>query len=286
VAPPGPPGFNLEKGDSQMSRHRSSQRAVLRFATRLLVVLALAGGVALLAVRGFDRVDQDQGQRDEPAAQQGLAANQQGFFRPNPTVLVIGDSVANGVSPDVKRYPDVFKEKLGWNVVVDAQGGRGFLPNDLSIVGVKQIVPAAVDRLKFDADNFHADYIVLDVGRNDLGRDPAVFAPAFDEYMTTLRSYFPKAKVVVLVPAYLNSRAAELYPAVSEAIRLSAETHGAYVVDPIAEGWYQDIDLSPLLWDDGIHPNAEGAEYYAGRIIDDMRRMGVIPDSESGQGEK
>jgi lysophospholipase L1-like esterase len=269
-----------------MSRHRSSQRAVLRFATRLLVVLALAGGVALLAVRGFDRVDQDQGQRDEPAAQQGLAANQQGFFRPNPTVLVIGDSVANGVSPDVKRYPDVFKEKLGWNVVVDAQGGRGFLPNDLSIVGVKQIVPAAVDRLKFDADNFHADYIVLDVGRNDLGRDPALFAPAFDEYMTTLRSYFPKAKVVVLVPAYLNSRAAELYPAVSEAIRLSAETHGAYVVDPIAEGWYQDIDLSPLLWDDGIHPNAEGAEYYAGRIMDDMRRMGVIPDSESGQGEK
>jgi lysophospholipase L1-like esterase len=170
-------------------------------------------------------------------------------------------------------------------MVLDAAGARAFLPNDLSSIGINRIVPPFKDSLKFDVDHYKADYIILDGGRNDLGHDPQRFAAAYDDYLTALRAAYPNAKIICITPAYLNAQPAQLYPMAAESVRRSAEKNGAYVLDPIAEGWYE-VDMAPLLWTDGIHPNAQGAEYYAKRIIDDMVRLGVIPNAEPALGAK
>jgi lysophospholipase L1-like esterase len=175
---------------------------------------------------------------------------------------------------------------MHWNVVVDAMGARGFLPTDASNVGVARPVPPFIDALKYDADTYRADYIIVDGGRNDLGKDPDRFAPAYDEYMTALRSYYPQAKIISLVPSYITPQRAELYEVNSAAVRQSAEKVGAYVMDPFAEGWFENIDLAPLLWTDGVHLNGAGAEYYAQEIVDGMRRLGILSDSESVQGAR
>jgi lysophospholipase L1-like esterase len=248
-------------------------------------VLAIAAAVLFLAERSFNRVGAQDQQAPAASGQQSQPATQQGMFKPNPTVLVITDSIGGGVSPDIKRYPDVLADKMNWNLVIDAVGARGFLPNDLTSIGINRIVAPFKDGLQFDIDHYKADYIILDGGRNDLGHDPQQFAAAYDEYLTALRTAYPNAKIVCLVPAYLNAQPAQLYPMAAESVRRSAEKNGAYVLDPIAEGWYE-VDMAPLLWTDGIHPNAQGAEYYAKRVIDDMVRLGVIPNAEPAPGAK
>lgn len=264
-----------------MSRHRTTRRNLLRLGIQLLILLVIGAAIAFFAVRSFDRVDT----RKPPPASQQSESSKKGFFSPNPTVLIITDSIGGGVSPDIKRYPDVLADQLNWNLVLDAVGARGFLPNDLSSIGINKVVAPFMDSLKFDISHYKADYIILDGGRNDLGRDPQLFAKAYDDYLTALRQAYPNAKIVCLIPAYLNPQPAQLYPMAADSVHQSAEKNGAYVLDPIAEGWYQR-DMAPLLWNDGIHPNAEGATYYAKRIIDDMVKLGVIPNADPAPGAK
>jgi lysophospholipase L1-like esterase len=265
-----------------MSRHSSRERSVLRLAAKVFLIVVVATVVTLLAGRGIDRVRSEQA---APARQPQSAPTHDAMFRPNPTVLVITDSIGGGVSPDIKRYPDALGELMNWNVVVDAVGARGFLPNDLRDQGINKVIPPFIDSLKFDVDRYKADYIIVDGGRNDLGEDPARFAPAVDNYLTALRAGYPKAKIVVLLPTYLNPQPAPLYPMAADAVRRAAEKNGAYVLDPIAEGWFE-VDMAPLLWTDGIHPNAAGATYYAHKIIDGMARLGVIPSAEPAPGAR
>ena len=72
----------------------------------------------------------------------------------------------------------------------------------------------------------------------------------------------------------------------SEAIKRSAAKVDAYVLDPVAEGWYEGVDLDPLLYTDRVHLNSEGGDYVADKIIEGMRRVGVPIDSAPGQGDR
>jgi lysophospholipase L1-like esterase len=272
-----------------MSRHRnlSARGTLLRAAIHIFVVLALGGGATLLTLRAFDRLGPAETAEAAVNGDGTSAHQQEALFDRNATLLVITDSMGGGIGDGtIKRWPDVLADNMHWNVVVDAMGARGFLPTDASNVGVPRPVPPFIDALKYDADTYRADYIIVDGGRNDLGKDPDLFAPAYDEYMTALRSYYPQAKIISLVPSYITPQRAELYEANSAAVRQSAEKVGAYVLDPFAEGWFENIDLAPLLWTDGVHLNGAGAEYYAQEIVDGMRRLGILSDSESVQGAR
>ncbi len=46
-------------------------------------------------------------------------------------------------------------------------------------------------------------------------------------------------------------------------------------MDPLAQGWYREIDVQPLLWRDGTHLNANGEVYYANKIIKSLKQMGL-----------
>jgi lysophospholipase L1-like esterase len=267
-----------------MSRHRSSNRTVLRGVIRVLVVLVLAGAVTVLVVRAYDRT------RSAPeaptAAPHGSPAAQDGLYQPNPTLLVVVDSM--GAPPDLtitKAYPEIIGEKMGWNVVVDSVGGRGFMANDLSNVGVNKVVPPVMETLKDDADHYKADYILVDTGRNDLGgKEYTAVAVAADEYLTALRAAYPNAKVIVMLPSYISPVKADLYPLIAEPIRQSAERIGAVVLDPVGEKWYEGVDLAPFLFTDMFHLNDAGAQFYAQKILDDLRKLGITPYSGSTEG--
>jgi hypothetical protein len=232
-----------------MSRHRSRQRIVFRNATRVVVLLALLGGVAFAGFVGFDRVSHRQ---DQPSAAQVAEPTQDPLFKAPPTVLVISDSM--GAQPDAavqKSYPD-------WGPAAPA-----------------------IDSLKYDADNFRADYIIVDVGRNDLGaKAPDDVIAAADNYFTQLRSYYPKAKIVVMIPAYISPLKGGTYDLIAGPMRQSAEKIGAYVLEPLAEDWYGG-DLTPYQWTDGYHLNDAGAVFYADKIARGLRRLGVTTSDGS-----
>src|SRR5581483_2998364 len=131
-----------------------------------------------------------------------------------------------------------------------------------------------IDRLDGDAATYHVDYVLIDGGRNDLGESPEPVVAAADEYVEKVRSDWPNAKIIVILPASATSDEAANYPAVADGLRRAAESAGGYVMDPLAQGWYREIDVRPLLWRDGTHLNANGEVYYANKIIKSLKQMG------------
>ncbi|MDT5009062.1 MAG: hypothetical protein QOH57_679 [Mycobacterium sp.] len=269
-----------------MSRHRSSNRAVLRVVLQMVLVLVLAGAVTVLVVRGYDRT------RSVPdaatAAPHGSPVAQDALYQRNPTLLVVTDSMGAPPDPTITTaYPDVLAEKMGWNVVVDSVGGRGFMPNDLSNVGINRLVPPVMETLKYDADQYRADYVLVDTGRNDLGgKEPGDVTAAADQYLTALRAAYPNAKIIVMLPSYISPLKADLYPLVGQPLRQSAERIGAMVLDPVSENWYEGVDLKPFLYKDNFHLNDAGAQFYAQKIIDGLGKLGITPYSGSTEGAR
>lgn len=195
------------------------------------------------------------------------------MFDYKPTLLIVGDSFASGTGdPTFRPYPYLLGDRLGWSLTLDAEGGTGFVN---VAGGVNSGRVPFIDRLARDGQLYNVDYVLIDGGRNDLGLLPADVIPAADEYIKKVRATWPKAKIIVMLPSYVSAEEASNYPAVSEGMRRSAEEVGAYVIDPVADGWYRGKDLAPLLWRDHVHLNAAGNEYYAGRIIDSLRTMGL-----------
>ena len=79
-----------------------------------------------------------------------------------------------------------------------------------------------------------------------------------------------------MLPASATADEAANYPAVADGLRRTAESVGAYVIDPVAQGWYRDIDVKPLLRQDGdgTHLNYDGETYCAEKIIENLKQMG------------
>jgi|EndMetStandDraft_2_1072991.scaffolds.fasta_scaffold20381_2 lysophospholipase L1-like esterase len=194
------------------------------------------------------------------------------MFDYRPTLLVVGDSFAGGTGdPTFRPYPYLLGDRLGWNLTVDAQGGTGFVK--AATTGKSPGVPF-IGRLARDGQLYNVDYVLIDGGRNDLGLLPTEVIPAADEYIRKVRDTWPKAKIVVILPSYVSAQEAANYPAVSQGLRRVAGEVDADVIDPVAEGWYRGRDLAPLFWNDRVHLNAVGNEYYASRIFADLKALG------------
>ncbi len=204
-----------------------------------------------------------------------IVANLTQMFDDKPTLLVVGDSFAGGTGdPGFPTYPNLVARKEGWNLALDAEGGTGFLHR------MEDAVPPGVpftDRLDRDAAIYHrrVDYVLIDGGRADLFDPVEPVLAAADEYVKKVRSIWPTARIVVVLPSYVTREAANNYPAVAQGLRGTAESVGAQVIDPVAQRWYRGGDLKRLLWKDGVNLNGDGNAYYAAKIIENLTRLGV-----------
>lgn len=226
-------------------------------------LVSIVGGLVYHELRDADR-SYSQAQRHDVAPSVA--------FDYKPTLLVVGDSYAD-------TYPDLVADKMGWSLALDAQDGTGFVNClDLSPRRVEYIDPPPrrvpfIDRLDRDVANYRADYVLVDGGRSDMWEPPETVVAAADEYIKTVHSDWPNAKIVILLPAYATTDVAANYDAVAQGLRSTAESVGADVIDPLAQGWYRDIDVKALQ-KDGIHLNDNGEIYYAHKIIENLKQMG------------
>jgi GDSL-like Lipase/Acylhydrolase family len=233
-----------------------------RHGINVTVVAALASTVLGLAYYELRSTEPPHGQA-EPHAVAPLASK---MFDYKPTLLVVRDSYA-------VTYPNLVADRMGWTLALDGRERTGFVGS------VDNDNPARVpfiDRLDGDAATYHVDYVLIDGGRNDLGESPEPVVAAADEYIKKVRSDWPKANIIVMLPAATTTDQTANYPAVADGLRRAAESVGAHVIDPLAQGWYRDIDVKPLLWQDkdGTHLNANGEVYFADKIITSLKQMG------------
>jgi GDSL-like Lipase/Acylhydrolase family len=183
-------------------------------------------------------------------------------FDYKPTLLVVRDSYS-------AIYPALVADRMGWSLALDGQDGTGFV-RDTDTHNPARV--PFMDRLDGDAATYHIDCVLIDGGRNDLGQPAELVMAAADEYVKKVRSDWPKAKIVILLPATPDETANN--PTVADGLSRTAESVGAYVIDPVAQGWYRDIDVKPLMGQDGIHLNANGEVYVADKIVESLKLMG------------
>jgi hypothetical protein len=204
-----------------------------------------------------------------------VVENLKQMFDGKPTLLAVGDSFAAGIGdPKHPTYPHLVAQKMGWNLALDAQAGTGFLS------GIDSLSPPTVpfiDRLDRDAATYayHVEYVLVDGGRSDLGLPPERVVAAADDYIKKAHSDWPNAKILIILPSYPTSVAAENYSALADGLRRTAGSVGAEVIDPAAQRWYSNIDGKALMWRDGAHLNSDGDTYYADKVISNLKRMGL-----------
>ncbi|HEX3732496.1 MAG TPA: SGNH/GDSL hydrolase family protein [Mycobacteriales bacterium] len=242
---------------SALDTLRGARRAI-----NVTAVAVLASTVVGLACYGLPSAEPPHGQ----AAPRDVTPLASIMFDYKPTLLVVRDSYAIA-------YPDLVADRMGWSLALDGRDGPGF------VRGADTHNPARVpfiDRLDADAATYHVDYVLIDGGRHDLGEPPESVVAAADDYLRKVRSDWPKAKVIVMLPASATADETENYPAVADGLRRTAESFGAYVIDPVAQSWYRDIDVKPLLRQDGdgTHLNGAGETYCADKIIESLKLMG------------
>jgi lysophospholipase L1-like esterase len=195
-----------------------------------------------------------------------------------PSLLVIGDSfvAGAGVTDPGQSYPAVLAHATGMRLSVDGQGGTGFI-SDARGTGNGD-TSKLIDRLVADGQEFpNASVVVIDAGRNDLRYPVDEVGSAVSEYLDRARAQWPAADIVVLVPAFIGSQPFDGYREVLNRFQSSASKIGATLIDPIAEGWYQNVDVATLLAADKVHPNAEGARTIAARMEQSLRSRGLVP---------
>lgn len=233
--------------------------------TKRYRVLALV--VLLVAVSVIGTVIAVQRSAGDPSAT-SAAPGYGELSRPR-SLLVISDSFGGGVDPRITIYWQLIADRAGWVARSDSVGGSGY-----AITGTQTVI----ERLPVDRARYVPDVVLVDVGRNDLGLDPGIVVPRIGEYLRALRTTYPDADIVVVVPNNVSADAPSTLGPLRTAIERSAAAIDAAVVDPVADGWYRNRDLAPLLWDDGVHLTAAGNAYYADRLYAELVQLGIAPE--------
>lgn len=189
--------------------------------------------------------------------------------------LFVGDSFTEGTGAAPREgWTYQVCRALDWVCNSDAEGGTGFVAdgsaNDPSYA-------ALADRLPGTAARLFADVVVVDAGRNDSLAPPAELTAAIDDYLAAVRARWPQASLVLVAPFFLTSvsdpGSYESWFAVQ--LRAAAETYDAVVVDPVAEGWLDGLDIPAITYEDDVHPNQAGHDLIAERFVADMRSLGI-----------
>ncbi|MDJ0428047.1 SGNH/GDSL hydrolase family protein [Rhodococcus fascians] len=248
-----------------------------RVMTGGVVALAMVVVLGVAAVMlGHDMASSDPGTTattsSGPTADRGAARS----------ALFVGDSYTVGPSsvPDF-GYPCLTATNLGWNCNLGSQPGTGYisggpdhrLPRVLGALEVASL--NASERLPRLRENFDADVVVLDAGRNDLQYGPIYLSNMFLYTVERARETWPRARIVAIAPWFIDDPDVEfdsdegpvrVGPYLEGKLREVPENAAVTFIDPGALGWFVDEDVSALLADDGIHPNPDGHKRIAEKL--------------------
>lgn len=183
---------------------------------------------------------------------------------PQPHIAVIGDSYTTGSDEGgtgPKSWPEVTWNLLAQRGVevdadVAAEGGAGYVQRGDHGSVFEDLAAQAVRR---------NDVLVVFFGsRNDEPVEPAKFRGLAAETFLLSRYAAPKAKFLVIGPAWPTASPPPAVLSIRDGLRDQAAAVGATFVDPIGEGWF--VDRPDLIGADGVHPTDAGHAYLAERI--------------------
>jgi lysophospholipase L1-like esterase len=262
---------------------RNGRSAPWKVSSRWQTV-ALAVLTVLLLVTGYLALTRDASPPPfTPAAD--AAVPMSGLAPTRPSMLFVGDSFAAGsgtTGPDL-AYSCLTADLMDWVCNLDAQGGTGYISD--GSLNSRDFGPFS-SRLSADAARYRADIVIVDGGRNDSSVEVKVVALAAQNYLRGVRAQWPRAALVVLVPAFVNSTPANFPFAeqFGQQLREIVKPLGGIVIDPMTDGWIPPANAEALLDPDGVHPNPDGHQYLAQQLSSALRAVGLsdVPITDIG----
>lgn len=198
-----------------------------------------------------------------------------------PRLEILGDSITEGVvvqgssyqgksgqcwrNDAVYSYPTQTGLALGADFRQVGFGYQGLLK------GGDGGVPAANDSFNWiyenvPRDDWQADMVVINQGTNDSSKPVALFQAAYTTFVHTIRTAYPRAKIVAMRP-FSGAQEAQIKAVVS-ANNAAGDTRVFYVD---TTGW-----LTPGSdFTDGLHPNVQGSAKAASRLVTEIKKIGL-----------
>lgn len=180
-----------------------------------------------------------------------------------PDLLVIGDAFSDGTG-------EGGLEENGWPALVQSgytKDGSRLQLNLLARRGAGYVAPGQIKETfgqSYAGNAFkEQDVIVVFGGLSDSERPAAEVGAAATKLYAALTKNSPKAKLIVVGPAWPHPQPVPNIFSVRDEIRAAAEGAGAIFVDPLADGWFTGENAS-LIGKDQTHPTDAGHKYMAG----------------------
>lgn len=194
-------------------------------------------------------------------AGQGTAADR------GPTLLVIGDSwVTGGTMNTGPTWPHLLDLPSNWKVETDAMGGSGYMGDEESM---SLTFDGRLDRVLAGDD---PDLVIVAMGRNDVGQDPADVVKVARADLLAMREEWPDARIVVFSP---------FSPEIPEVWTVALTDHLRRLADSLGMDF---LDVSGIIHGrsrliGSYHPNDLGHALIAKKVTEGLRRLGAIPQA-------
>jgi len=181
---------------------------------------------------------------------------------PGEQIVVVGDSYSTGPDDD-GRDPNVWPALVwrdlrdrGYEIdpTVSGEGGAGYARR--GYLGRTFADKAAAIRRS-------TDLMVFFGSANDMNTPADALPTAVRSTLTKAQTTAPKARLLVIGPAWPRPDVPPEVWRVRDTVRDEAATLGVPFVDPLAQRWLWEPGL---IGPDGIHPNRAGQEYLAEKI--------------------
>jgi lysophospholipase L1-like esterase len=193
-----------------------------------------------------------------------------------PVVMVLGDSYTAGIDgvPPESTYVAEAARTLGWQIVIAGYRGTGFV--------AKGRIGKTFSAL-YDAElswRPAPDMVMVSGGHNDWPYDPRLVAAAAQGLLTTMQKRWPETQLVLTGPLWGGDPSPAALR-VRDALKQVASAMGIPFIDPLRERWitgslrHHTGTAAHYIRPDGVHPNAAGNRYLAGRLVADLRRLGL-----------
>lgn len=186
-------------------------------------------------------------------------------------ISALGDSYTGGSSMGGYKYANwtqILSGLLSTDDVKVAAANTGFGGSGYVRRGpTEKVIGEGVA----SAFNDKTDVAVLFGSINDQFQDIAAVGAASDKAMAATKKAYPRAKLVVIGPAWMTSAVPGEISDIRDVLAVLARKHGATFIDPLAEKWF--FDRPELIGEDKTHPTDAGHVYMAEKIAPHVKPL-------------
>jgi len=186
-----------------------------------------------------------------------------------PTLAVVGASFAagEGAGSVQRAWPAELGRMIGWQVVVSADPGAGFVSRGNHGRG-------PFDRLtsQLDLPRLHPRLVLVQGGHDDIGQPPALIAQRVGQLIDTIHRQAPGARIGVLSVFGDQQGPSKAALRTDQTIVTAARRADSSVLifDPLAGHWQ-----FPRIRDH-LHPTPAGHQQIAAAVAAGLARAGVV----------